>query len=172
MFLWSRPTGGGDTCGAPGACGHPDERRQRGTPTVNLDVGAIVNASQLNEGWKSVAINAWLSTRYTVVTRTALTEYFAGPFLCANHAERLNAFALLGRSMIIADNPTARVMALSGTSNKEKKRLGANDKVIFGTGDRYGWTTVTTDGNFVKVAAKKGVNLDVAVFESARYRGD
>jgi hypothetical protein len=139
---------------------------------VNLDVGAIVNASQLNEGWRAAAIQAWLSTRRTVVTRTALTEFFNGPFLHAGNAERMAACALLARSIIVPDNPSARVMALRPDSLNSARALGDNDKIIFGTGDQHGWTTVTTDRNFVNAAAYRGVNLDVAVFDSATYRGN
>jgi hypothetical protein len=106
-----------------------------------------------------------------VVTKTALTEFLKGPFAHAGQQERLAAYALLARSVVVADNPSQRVLDLTPNSNKSEKALGANDKIIFSTGDKSGWQTVKTDKRFVDAAAHRGVLLDVAVFQPSEYTG-
>ena len=72
----------------------------------------------------------------------------------------------------IPDSPSARVMALNVGSKSLQKKLGQNDRIIFGTGDQLGIPTVTADQKFVGAAAKQGVFLWVQMIAPPpRYLG-
>jgi hypothetical protein len=43
------------------------------------------------------------------------------------------------------------------------KKVGANDRVIFGTGDQMGIQTMTGDAKFLRGAAAQGVEFDAYV---------
>jgi hypothetical protein len=73
--------------------------------------------------------------------------------------------------VIIPDDPSDRVMKMSILSKRDEERLGLNDRIIFGTGDRQGIKTVTLDDRFVKAAKYKGVRIDYVLFPSVRYAG-
>ncbi|WP_435924043.1 DUF1308 domain-containing protein [Paenibacillus sp. DYY-L-2] len=76
----------------------------------------------------------------------------AGPLEKA-HAERF-----MNRVQVIPDNPSSRAMNLV-----ETKKVGANDKIIFGTGDNLGITTMTGDAKFIRGASAQGVDFDAYI---------
>lgn len=61
----------------------------------------------------------------------------------AGPLEKARAERFFNRVQIIPDNPSFRAMNLS-----ETKKVGANDKIIFGTGDNLGIKTMTGDAKF------------------------
>ncbi|HEY6177082.1 MAG TPA: RHS repeat-associated core domain-containing protein [Kofleriaceae bacterium] len=177
VFLWPSVGGTGATCESPDSCG---KNRRRNRQVVNLDVGAIVNATQMSEPWKAVAINAFFADKHLVVTQTALREFFSGgpgaKTSVWDHSgwrERMAIIAFLSPMNVeyVSDAPTDRVMNLTPDSKNSAKSLGVFDKIIFGTADRYGWTTATTDRAFYNAAAHRGIILNVRWFDSAQYSG-
>ncbi|MGN6107129.1 MAG: DUF1308 domain-containing protein, partial [Kofleriaceae bacterium] len=92
-------------------------------------------------------------------------------FKDAGPKERAKAMKFLASATMIPDNPSERVMSISWSSQEEFLALGQNDKIIFGTGDQLGITTVTTDSKFVRAAAAKGIDLKVQTFSPASYKG-
>jgi hypothetical protein len=81
-----------------------------------------------------------------VMTQTAVEE-FAGLLCVAGPEEAARAQRFLQRVEIIPDAPSSRAVAL-----RETRRVGAADKVIFGTGDQLGIPTMTNDAKFVRGA--------------------
>lgn len=139
---------------------------------VNLDTSAIIGATQLSEPWIAAAINSYLHDKDLVATRTAIEEFKNGTALAkAGVIERTLAGLFLLRVTEVSDNPSARVLNLPTPSKKLAGKLGPADKIIFGTGDKEGWQTITSDGKFVKAAQKQGVTLNVRVFDAASYSG-
>ena len=67
---------------------------------------------------------------------------------------------------MMPNNPSARAMAL-----RETRRVGAADKVIFGTGDQLGIPTMTSDAKFVRGAAAQGVDFTVILHDPVPLRG-
>jgi hypothetical protein len=65
---------------------------------------------------------------------------------------------LLNKVRIIPDDPSARAMALTVT-----KKVGANDKLIFGTADKLGMPIFTADEKFLVGAMHQGVVFDAIV---------
>jgi RHS repeat-associated protein len=173
ILLWPRDAGKGSTCDGPDACGKGDERRRKNT--VNLDTGAIVNATQLSDPAAAARINAYLAGKRKIITRTAYNEFMGGPFKFAGASEKTAAATFLMGSVVIPDAPSDRVMNLTHDSKRSEKIFstpnGLNDKVIFGTGDTYRWTTATTDKAFIDAAAYRGVVLSVEHFQGASYAG-
>jgi hypothetical protein len=172
VTFWPAPIAQG-SCEASPACVRATQ------PRVNLDVRAVINATQLDNPWQAIAVNAYLLGKHKVITYTALSEFFHGgpgsggngPWDHAGFFERTAALIFLSDVELIRDNPSSRVMNLFPDSQKSTKALGAGDKVIFGTGDTYHWQTVTTDWNFYNAATFRGVVLDIKVFDAAEYAG-
>lgn len=100
-----------------------------------------------------------------VMTQTAAVE-FAGLLNVAGPAEAARAQRFMRRIEIIPDNPSARAMAL-----RETRRVGAADKVIFGTGDQLGMPTMTSAAKFVRGAAAQGVDFTVILHDPVPLRG-
>ncbi|MBK7077737.1 MAG: DUF1308 domain-containing protein [Myxococcales bacterium] len=139
---------------------------------VNLDTGAIIATTSLKRPWQLLAMNAFLVTKEPLVTQTALGEFFTGPYNAAGPNERLVIALFLMSVRTIPDSPSARVMALNVGSRSLQKKLGQNDRIIFGTGDQLGIPTVTADQKFVGAAAKQGVFLWVQMIAPPpRYLG-
>jgi len=101
-----------------------------------------------------------------VMTETAVNEFknivngVAGPL------EKARAQRFLNRITIISDNPSARAMNLQVT-----KKVGANDKIIFGTGDNLNIVTMTSDAKFVRGASAQGVDFDVYIHTPMPLKG-
>ena len=131
---------------------------------VNLDTGSAV--AFVSEGSPIRGqLKAAVEGRQMVMTETALEE-FQGTLRVAGPLETARAGRLLDRVQIVPDNPSARASALKVT-----KKVGANDKVIFGTGDRLGAPTMTADDKFVRGAAAQGVPFDVILHRPIPLKG-
>lgn len=101
-----------------------------------------------------------------MMTETAETEFRSAASRLAGPEEAARAERLMGRVTVIPDDPSARVAGLTVT-----KKVGANDRLIFGTGDRMGIQTLTSDARFVRGAAAQGVDLDVFIHRAFSFLG-
>ena len=52
-----------------------------------------------------------------------------------------------------------------------KKKVGANDKIIFGTGDNMSAPTMTSDAKFIRGASAQGVDFDVILHSPVSLTG-
>ncbi|NRS19716.1 DUF1308 domain-containing protein [Brevibacillus sp. HB1.4B] len=124
---------------------------------VNIDTGTanafISEGSPIRHDLKD-----FVTGKQMVMTETAAAEFknivngVAGPL------EKARAEKFMNRVQVIPDNPSERAMKLT-----ETKKVGANDKIIFGTGDNLGITTMTADAKFVRGASAQGVDFDVYI---------
>jgi hypothetical protein len=131
---------------------------------VNIDTGsAIAFVSQ--HSLMRHQLRAHVAGKQMVMTQTAAAE-FAGLLRVAGSAEVARAQRFMRRVEIIPDNPSVRAMAL-----RETRRVGAADKVIFGTGDQLGIPTMTSDAKFVRGAAAQGVDFIVILHDPVPLRG-
>lgn len=101
-----------------------------------------------------------------VMTETAQREFNAAVSRLAGPQEAARAERLMGRVNVVPDDPSASVAGLSLT-----KKVGANDRLIFGTGDKMGVQTLTSDAKFVRGAAAQGVDLNVLVHRAFSFLG-
>lgn len=86
------------------------------------------------------------------MTKTAKQEFDKVVATIAGPKERERAFELMWSVTEVPDNPAANAMGLKVT-----RSVGANDKIIFGTGQQMGMPTITSDAKFVRGAAAQGV---------------
>jgi hypothetical protein len=100
-----------------------------------------------------------------VMTQTAADE-FAGMLRIAGPEETARAQRFIQRVRVLPDTPSARAMTL-----QETRSVGATDKVIFGTEDQLGITTMTSDAKFVRGASEQDVDFDVIVHDPVPLRG-
>ena len=100
-----------------------------------------------------------------VMTQTAANE-FNGILRVADPQEAARAQRFLQRVSFIPDNPSARAMALV-----ETKSVGTADKMIFGTGDRLGIPTMTSDAKFLQGAKAQGVDFDATLHDPIPLKG-
>src|SRR5262249_22160483 len=156
-------------------CGQSQNRPKQ---VVNLDTGAIINATQLDDIWANIGMRLYLSDKTPKVTYSAVDELFNGTNgkpSALDHAgplEKALVVVFLSSIDIVRDNPSSRVLNIVPNSNRSAKALrNPNDRVIFGTGDQNGWKTITVDGAFVRAAMNSGVLLDAAVYDMASYAG-
>jgi len=121
--------------------------------SVNLDTGSAIafvsEGSPARHGMKAA-----VGDRRMVMTETAAAE-FQGALRAAGPSERARAARLMGRVDVVPDNPSAKAIGLT-----ETKKVGANDKIIFGTGDTMGVPTMTSDAKFLRGASAQGVEFD------------
>jgi RHS repeat-associated protein len=158
VFLWPSETSSDDTCNKPGSCGNPEgQRRRRNAKTINLDTGALINATQVSDPEMVADLWSYMSTKRVVMTDTAYREFLSGPYKYAGTLERALVTLFFLHVTFIRDDPSDDIMNIPAVSNKDKKILGANDRVIFGTGQKLGIPTITTDGRFVDRAKDKGI---------------
>jgi hypothetical protein len=78
---------------------------------------------------------------------------------------RTNRF--LQRIIIIYDNPSPRALKLQPT-----RKLGVNDIIILGTGDRLGIVTTTADAKAVRAASAQGVDFNVYIHSPCPLTGN
>lgn len=72
----------------------------------------------------------------------------------------------LDKVEVIPDNPWQRAIAL-----KETKKVGANDKIIFGTGNNIHAPTITSDAKFLRGAEAQRVKFDAIVHDPVPLTG-
>ncbi|WP_437621378.1 DUF6531 domain-containing protein [Sorangium sp. So ce1151] len=109
---------------------------------------------------------ALIQGKKLVMTETAAEEFYRAAMKYGGPVEKARALALLLDAEIVADNPSPSFMAL-----KETKSVGYNDKLVFGTGDRLGIPTITSDRKFSRGASSQGVTPNVIEHESISFVG-
>jgi len=131
---------------------------------VNIDTGTAV--SFVSEGSAiRHQLKAFVAGKEMQMTRTALAE-FQGTLRSAGPLEAARAQRFLARVRIIADNPSLRAISLRVT-----KSVGANDIIIFGTGDQLGITTMSSDAKFMRGALSQGVDFDAFIHQAFPFTG-
>ena len=143
-----------------------EQQKPNKRQTVNLDTGTLIAATSLQRPWVAIGIHAYLADKHVVATQAALSELTRGLNNYPGPVETILVGLFLLRVDPIADNPSGRVMNLSDPSGN--KRV---DKIVFGTGDRLGITTLTGDERFKKYAKSQGVTLDIVVHPFGRHAG-
>jgi hypothetical protein len=131
---------------------------------VNIDTGSATTFVSQHSLVRH-QLKAHVAGKQMVMTQTASAE-FAGLLSVAGPAEAARAQRFMRRVEIIPDNPSVRAMAL-----RETRRVGAADKVIFGTGDQLSIPTITSDTKFVRGAAAQGVDFVVILHNPVPLRG-
>jgi RHS repeat-associated protein len=133
-----------------------DDVIRNGFGAVNLDTGTATALISVRGDALVVQtiIRAEKRGRQMVMCETAYREFIDGVNRLAGPLERFNATTLLAQIQVIPDTPSARALALPNT-----RRMGMNDKIIFGTGDSLGLRTYSSDANFVSAAASHGVTF-------------
>jgi RHS repeat-associated protein len=150
--------------------GPEDERTPQRREDINLDTSTMIGMSSLKDPWLTVGINAFLLDKHLVATRAAITEFSTRNIKHAGPTEKVLAALVLWRVDPIADDPSARVAALRGTSTNSRRALDSPvDRIIFGTGDKLGIRTATSDRRFVSWARRKGVVLQVWLHPKVQF---
>ncbi len=80
--------------------------------------------------------------------------------------EQARASRFLQRITIIYDNPSFRALKLQPT-----RKLGVNDIIILGTGDRLGIITITADAKAI-TASVQGVDFNVYIHPPCPLTGN
>lgn len=118
---------------------------------INFDAGtasslcsSLPQASQLRQ-----QIGLLVDNKQIVMTKTAYKEFQGNLKASTNDDEKIRAKVLMSRIKVIDDNPSQRFKELKITGNVDTEE----DKIIFGTGDKLGILTVTTDSKFVRGAS-------------------
>ena len=132
---------------------------------LNLD--ASTGVSLVSEGSPArMAIRIAVAGKRMVMTETAEREFKELAAQFAGQIENARAVRLLGRIAIIPDDPSARAQGLRPTNNLEPP-----DIIVFGTGDKRGIITTTSDRRAISAARSQGVNFAVFFHDSTRFQG-
>jgi hypothetical protein len=131
---------------------------------VNIDTGSAAAFVSQNSPVRH-QLKAHVAGKQMVMTQT-VAEEFAGLLSVAGPEEVARAQRFMRRVEVIPNTPSARAMALI-----ETRRVGAADKVIFGTGDQLGIPTMTSDAKFIRSAAAQGVSFAVILHDPVPLRG-
>ncbi|CAH8385402.1 unnamed protein product [Eruca vesicaria subsp. sativa] len=148
---------------------------------VNFDTTALV--SGIANGWMCredlghgyLSLESYLINERCVVSQGSeglcvrvLFKELVSMYGGANEKHR--AEHLLKTLMLVNDNPTERVsvMGLPTTS-----KLAMKNKIVFGTGDRWGAPTLTANmGGFVRAVAQSGMSLPTIHHSPPALTGD
>jgi hypothetical protein len=132
---------------------------------VNVDTGIAV--AFVAEGSAVLPqLEAYVSGKQMVMARTAVTEFFKIMITIGGSNERARAASFMSRVQEVEDDPSERALNLKPTGG-----IGQNDIIIFGTGDRLGIKTMTTDGRAVRAAESQGVKFDADIYPAAPLTG-
>lgn len=124
---------------------------------LNLDTGTGITL--IAEGSSiRYQVRQYIQKQQMLMTQTALNEFTQIVQLVGGKLEKARAERFLQRVIIIFDNPSTRALKLQPT-----RRLGENDIIILGTGDRLGIVTLTTDAKAVRAAMAQEVSFDVYI---------
>lgn len=124
---------------------------------LNLDTGTAIAFIGENSPQRH-PLKLYINNQSMIMTMTALNEFQNIVKAVAGDLEKERAEKFLQRVETIKDNPSNRALNLKPT-----RRLGENDIIIFGTGDKLGITTITADAKAIKAALAQGVDFDVYV---------
>lgn len=133
---------------------------------VNLDTVSAV--AFIAEG--SVVrylLQQYIQEQQMVMTQTAFNEFTAIVQQIGGVLEQARASRFLQRITIIYDNPSPRALKLQPT-----RKLGVNDIIILGTGDRLGIITITADSKAVRTASVQGVDFNVYIHPPCPLTGN
>lgn len=124
---------------------------------LNLDTGTAI--AFIAEGSPvRFQLQTYAGNQPLVITRTAITEFISIAFTIGGSSEQARANRFLKRVQTIPDTPSKRALNLKPT-----RRLGEQDIIILGTGDKLGIITLTADAKAVKAALAQGVDFQVFV---------
>ena len=124
---------------------------------VNIDTGTA-NAFVSEGSSIRHQLKAFVDGKQMMMTETAVNEFKNIVNSVGGPLEQARAQRFLSKVKIIPDNPSKRALSLQTT-----KKVGANDIIIFGTGDNLGIITMTSDAKFVRGAQAQGIDFDVFV---------
>jgi RHS repeat-associated protein len=139
-----------------------DDRPRR---SINLDTSTAIAITEEGSTQRHILL-AYIANREMIMCLTALGEFQSAVNSFGGPLEQARATRFMHRITPLPDNPSARAMALKVTGS-----VGANDKIIFGTGDSLGIQTMTGDAKFKRGAEAQGVFLDIYVHPPGRLRG-
>ena len=133
---------------------------------INLDASAITNFAAGEAGNEIVSLmHRIVGSRQLVATRTALKEALAQVSIYGGPAERGRFVQLWRQVGRIPIHPSARFCI------PPSRRLSAHDLAIFGTADRLGIPTLTTDATFVQTFYNRfSILLDAVVVPPLRLQ--
>ncbi|MFD1261759.1 DUF1308 domain-containing protein [Entomomonas asaccharolytica] len=132
---------------------------------VNIDTGTA-NAFVSQDSPVRHQLKAQVEGKEMVMTETAKGEFENIVSKVGGPLEQERARNFMDRVTVIPDDPSERSLRLITT-----KSVGDNDKIIFGTGDKVGATTMTSDAKFVRGASSQGVDFDVIVHDPVPLKG-
>ena len=142
----------------------PSKLTKLASANINIDTGTAV--AFVSEGSiERQKLKAVVAGNNMVMTETAFAE-FQGTLRSAGVLEKARAQDFLKRVTIIPDTPSARAMNLRVT-----RKVGANDRIIFGTGDQLGIRTMTSDGRFLRGSSAQGVDFDAYLHDPVPFTG-
>ncbi|MBD2604871.1 DUF1308 domain-containing protein [Scytonema hofmannii FACHB-248] len=133
---------------------------------VNLDTVSAV--AFIAEG--SVVrylLRQYIKEQQMVMTQTAFNEFTVIVQQIGGVLEQARAIKFLQRITIIYDNPSVRALSLQPT-----RKLGVNDIIILGTGDRLGIITITANAKAVRAANAQGVDFNVYIHPPCPLTGN
>ncbi len=148
------------------------------------EVGAVSSFQRPSVAAKTVALDSSSARAYVtdtpvgaqlraelagcrlVMCSTAHQEWTSAMARLAGPNERALEARLSSRLSIVADNPSVRAAGLQLT-----RRVGENDRIIFGTADQMGVPIYTSDANFLRGATAQGVDFDAILHPPASPRG-
>ncbi|TGV13095.1 DUF1308 domain-containing protein [Mesorhizobium sp. M00.F.Ca.ET.186.01.1.1] len=133
---------------------------------VNIDTGTA-NAFIAEDSPIVGELNKFVEDKQMVMTETAFGEFTNIVSTIAGPKELKRAEQFIARVTIIKDDPSDRAKQLTVT-----KKVGANDKIIFGTADKYGIITMTADAKFVRGAEAQDVRFWVYLHEPVPLKGE
>ncbi|CAH8334741.1 unnamed protein product [Eruca vesicaria subsp. sativa] len=129
----------------------------------------FVIAQARSEVEKSVLVRMRdvLSGKRGVVCESVVSEFKELVSMYGGPNEKHRAEQLLKSLMVVDDNPTERVMGLPTT-----RKLAMKNKIVFGTGDRWGAPTLTANMGFVRAVAQSGMSLSTIEHSPRALTGD
>ena len=132
---------------------------------LNLDTSTGI--AFISEGSPIYAqLRLYVQGQQMLMAQTAFAEFINIVQSRGGILEQGRASRFLQRVTVIPDNPSPRALNLQVT-----RSLGANDIIIFGTGDRLGITTMTADAKAIRAISGQGVDFSVFCHLPCRLTG-
>ncbi|CBN56983.1 MULTISPECIES: DUF1308 domain-containing protein [Kamptonema] len=132
---------------------------------LNLDTSTGI--AFISEGSPIYAqLRLYVQGQQMLMAQTAFDEFINIVQSRGGILEQGRASRFLQRVTVIPDNPSPRALNLQVT-----RSLGANDIIIFGTGDRLGITTMTADAKAIRAISGQGVDFSVFCHLPCRLTG-
>ncbi|WNZ58541.1 DUF1308 domain-containing protein [Microbulbifer sp. MKSA007] len=102
-----------------------------------------------------------------IMTKMAKAEFENIVSGVAGEKEKARAKRFLEKVKVVEDDPSERAKKLIPS-----KKVGENDIVIFGTGDKRRAITLTADKKFLSGASYQKVDFDAIVHDPVPLKGD